>query len=113
MDSFIAELNTLAKTCSFCECLRDSLIGDRIVLEIKNEQTTKKLLRMRDLTLNHSIDVCRSEEVTLGYKRFHFAQRWKKVSGYAIKSDEEKEIGVLRFQAVKEKAVFAKMFVNQ
>ena len=30
---------------------------------IKNKQTTKKLLRMRDLTLNRCIDVCRSEEV--------------------------------------------------
>ena len=43
--------------------MRDSLIRDRIVLGIKNEQTTKKLLRMRDLTLNRCIDVCRSEEV--------------------------------------------------
>ena len=64
VDNFVAELKTLAKTCNFCDCLRDSLIRDRIVLGIKNEQTTKKLLRMRDLTLNKCIDVCRSEEVT-------------------------------------------------
>ena len=63
VDSFVAELRNLAKTCNFCDCLRDSLICDRIVLGIKNEQTTKKLLRMRDLTLNRCIDVCRSEEV--------------------------------------------------
>ena len=63
VDSFVAELRNLAKTCNFCDCLRDSLIRDRIVLGIKNEQTTKKLLRMRDLTLNRCIDVCRSEEV--------------------------------------------------
>ena len=64
VDNFVAELKTLAKTCNFCECLRDSLIRDRIVLGIKNEQTTKKLLRTRDLTLNKCIDICRSEEVT-------------------------------------------------
>ena len=63
VDSFVAELRNLAKTCNFCDCLQDSLIRDRIVRGIKNEQTTKKLLRMRDLTLNHCIDVCRSEEV--------------------------------------------------
>ena len=63
VDSFVAELRNLAKTCNFCDCLRDSLTRDRIVLGIKNEQTTKKLLRMRDLTLNRCIDVCRSEEV--------------------------------------------------
>ena len=64
VDNFVAELKTLAKTCNFCECLRDSLIRDRIVLGIKNEQTTKKLLRIRDLTLNKCIDICRSKEVT-------------------------------------------------
>ena len=31
-DCFVAELKTLAKTCNFCDCLRDSLIRDRIVL---------------------------------------------------------------------------------
>ena len=64
VDSFVAELRNLAKTRNFCDCLQDSLIRDLIVLGIKNEQTTKKLLRVRDLTLNHCIDVCRSEEVT-------------------------------------------------
>ena len=64
VDSFVAELKTLAKTCNFCDCLRDSLICDRIVLGIKNEQTAKKLLRMRDLTLTRCIDVCRIKEVT-------------------------------------------------
>ena len=53
-DSFVAKKKTLAKTCSFCNCLLDSLIPDRIVLGINiNEQTAKKLLRMRDPTLNH------------------------------------------------------------
>ena len=52
VDSYVAELKTLAKTCNFCDCLRDSLIRDCIVLGIKNEQTMKKLLKMRDLTLN-------------------------------------------------------------
>ena len=45
-DCFVAELKTLAKTCNFCDCLHDSLIRDRIVLGIKDEQTTKKLLRI-------------------------------------------------------------------
>ena len=52
VDNFVAELKTLAKTCNFCDCLRDSLISDLIILGIKNEQTTKKLLRIRDLPFN-------------------------------------------------------------
>ena len=54
----------MAKTCNFYDYLRDSLIRDCIVFGIKDEQTTKKLLRTRDLTLNRFIDICRSEEVT-------------------------------------------------
>ena len=63
IDSFVAELKTLAKTCNFRDCLRDSLIRDRIVLGVKKENTTRKLLRERDLTLNRRIDICRSEEI--------------------------------------------------
>ena len=183
IDSYVAELKTLAKTCNFCNCLRDSLIRDRVVLGIKNEQTTKKLLRMRDLTLSKCIDTCRSEEITemqmksmsetsndyankikaqrrqqykesesdgsedderktkqvekkisckfCGFEHFpdkqkcpawgktcnkckrknHFAKRCRKSSIYCIESEEE-EISVVRIQAMKEKAVFAKMLVN-
>ena len=64
VDSYLAELKTLAKTCNFCDCLRDSLIRDCIILGIKNEQTPKKLLRMQNLTLNLCIDVCHSKDVT-------------------------------------------------
>ena len=37
VDSVVAELRNLAKTCNFCGYLRDSLIHDRIVLGIKND----------------------------------------------------------------------------
>ena len=40
VDSFVAELKTLAKTCNFCDCLRDSLIRYGIMLGVKNKQTT-------------------------------------------------------------------------
>ena len=64
VNCFVVELKTLAKTCNFYNCLRDSLIRDRIALRIKDEQTTKKFLRIRDLPLNRCIDICGSEEVT-------------------------------------------------
>ena len=43
IDSFVAELRNLAKTCNFCDCLRDSLIRDRIVLVFnsKHNRNTK------------------------------------------------------------------------
>ena len=172
VDIFVAELKTLAKTCNFCDCLRDGLIRDRIVLGIGNEQTTK-LLRIRDLTLNKCIAICRSEEIAevqmktlsepvdgsdvhqvtskvrrqsvdgkskkisckfCGYEhqfdrkkcpawektcnrckgKNHFAKRCKEVSVYNIESEEEsEEIRVVRIQAVKGRAVYAKMLVRQ
>lgn len=36
IDSCIATLRTLAQTCNFCECLRDTLIRDRILLGVCN-----------------------------------------------------------------------------
>ena len=39
VDSFVAELRNLAKTCNFCDCLRDSLIRDRIVLVFSSWMT--------------------------------------------------------------------------
>ena len=73
-------------TSSLC-CLRDSLISDRIVLGIKDEQTTKKLLRIRDLTLNWCIDICRSEEVTV----LHMKSLWEPVDNInQVKSKKTK-----------------------
>ena len=64
VDRFAAELKTLAKSSNFCNC-RESPICDRMVLTIENEQTTKKLLLIRHLTLSKCIDICRSEEITV------------------------------------------------
>ena len=73
IDAHVATLRTLAQTCNFCECLRDSLIRDRIVLGIFNPQTRKRLLQERKLTLNKCIDICRSTETT--------ASQMKAISG--------------------------------
>ena len=44
VDSFAVELKTLDKTCNFCDCLRDSLIRDLIVLGIAYTKHHKLLL---------------------------------------------------------------------
>ena len=74
-DAYVATLRTLAQTCNFCECMRDSLIRDRIVLGVGNAQTRKKLLQQRKLTLNKCIDTCRSVETA--------ATQMKAISGTA------------------------------
>ena len=65
IDSYIATLRTLAQKCNFCECLRDTLIRDRILLGVCNPQKRKRLLQERKLTLSKCIDICRSNEPTV------------------------------------------------
>ena len=64
VDEYIAELRTLAQTCSFCTCLSDSLLRDRIVLGIKDAATHKCLIRQPELTLAKCIDICRSDKAS-------------------------------------------------
>ena len=78
-DAYVAALRTLSQTCNFCECIRESLIRDRIVLGIQNLQTRKRLLQERKLTLNKCIDICRSSETS--------ASQMKIISG--IKTSED------------------------
>ena len=63
IDTYVSELIVLAKTCNFGD-LHDSLLRDRIVLGIRNNQTRKKLLQTRNLTLAACIDTCRAAEAT-------------------------------------------------
>ena len=64
IDSYVSVLRDLSQTCNFCECLRETLLRDRIVLGIKDSSTRKVLLQKRKLTLKDTIDICRSAEAT-------------------------------------------------
>lgn len=56
VDAYITALRTLAKTCNF-GILEDSLIRDRIVTGVKDNQARKKLLQVSKLTLKDCIDI--------------------------------------------------------
>jgi hypothetical protein len=62
IDVYVAALRTLAKTCNFCDCLKDTLLRDRIVLGIQSQPTRKRLLQDQKLTLQKCINICRSVE---------------------------------------------------
>ena len=63
-DTYLSSLKTLAKSCNFCDCLRDSLLRDRIVLGVVDDSLRKHLLQERELTLPKCSDICRSYENT-------------------------------------------------
>ena len=56
-------LRSLAKTCNFGS-MQDRMIRDRVVVEIRDNGTRKKLLAENKLTLNKCIDICRAIETT-------------------------------------------------
>ena len=60
VEDCIAALRTLASTCNFCDCLKDSLLRDRIVLGIKDSSTRKRSLQESDLSLKTCVDMCRA-----------------------------------------------------
>jgi len=64
IDKLVSALMKQTKTCEFCDCLRDELIRDRIVVGIKKDATRKKLLTKKKLTLKAAIDICRCDEAT-------------------------------------------------
>ncbi|XP_048585750.1 uncharacterized protein LOC116606612 [Nematostella vectensis] len=64
IDSYVASLKTLAETCNFCECLKTSLLRDRVVLGVKDDHTRKRLLQEGKLTLQKALDICHSYEKT-------------------------------------------------
>ena len=53
----------MAKTCNF-GTLENSLIRDRLVVSIRDNNLRKRLLQVSKLTLKVAIDVCRSYETT-------------------------------------------------
>ena len=65
IENYTTVLRTMAKSCNFCDCLHDQLICDRMVLGVQDQQTRKKLLQERNLTLQRYIDICKSAEITL------------------------------------------------
>ena len=61
---YLTDLRHLVKNCNFCNCLCDTLLRDRIVMGIHDNETRKRLLDMKDLALDQCVDVCRAYEAT-------------------------------------------------
>ena len=62
IEAFATSLRNLARTCGFCDCLHDSLIKDRIVTGILDDETRQTLLQERKLDINKCIDICKGVE---------------------------------------------------
>ena len=63
IDAFVTDLRSKAKTCEFGD-LQDSLIRDRNVCGIDDNNTRERLLRNNALTLEKAIDAVRAAETS-------------------------------------------------
>ncbi len=66
INAYMTDLKNKAKDCEFGQ-LTDSLIRDRIVYGVTNNQARARLLREPDLSLNKAVDICRTNEATQSY----------------------------------------------
>lgn len=62
-DCFITKLKTQIKKCDF-GAISDSLLVDKIIIGIKNEDLRKKLLTEENLTLERAVNACKINEQT-------------------------------------------------
>lgn len=60
-EKYLAELRKLIKTCEYGQ-LEDSLLRDKIIIGIRDEETKKRLLQTQNLDLRRTIDICRTNE---------------------------------------------------
>ena len=61
-DDFLCAIKEIAGFCDFCTSCLDNRLRDRIVTGIQNEDTIKRLLEEKNLTLQKAIDTCRACE---------------------------------------------------
>ena len=59
---FYTELQRLLSTCNYCESCKESILKDRIVMGINDSNLQKDLLKIRNLSLQMTIDTCRANE---------------------------------------------------
>jgi hypothetical protein len=64
IEHYVGILRHLSSTCKFCDCFIDSLIRDRIVMGIHDDEARRTLLQQKHLTLTECIDICKGIEGT-------------------------------------------------
>ena len=62
IDEYVFVLRNMAKTCGFCDCMRELLRMDRLLLGITDDKTREELLSTHNLTLSKTIEICCAKE---------------------------------------------------
>ncbi|XP_011674436.2 uncharacterized protein K02A2.6-like [Strongylocentrotus purpuratus] len=62
IEQYVTVLRTMSKSCGFCECMKDKLLMDRLLLGVSDDSMREKMMGIPDLTLSKAIDICKAVE---------------------------------------------------
>lgn len=79
-DSFLSNLRKLVKKCDYAE-METTLLRDRIVVGISNNLLKKKLLKIRDLTLDDVIKLC-TVDASKGFWQLKLSEESSKLTTF-------------------------------
>ncbi|KOB66360.1 Uncharacterized protein OBRU01_21315, partial [Operophtera brumata] len=68
VDQYAFELNKLETSCEFKD-LRDDIIRDRLICGLREDGLKERLLRVSDLTLKKTLDICTVAEISRAQTR--------------------------------------------
>jgi len=65
---FLADLHRLIKTCGYYPACEPTIIRDRIVIDIRDEDIREDILKEPKLTLTQCIEICKAGEAATSHK---------------------------------------------
>ena len=104
IDKYATVLRNMTDSCEFQD-LKDSLIRDRIVFGIADNNVRERLLRVPDLTLNKALKIARAAETTQSQlkqmQNLHEVNTVgkRKENFFRKKDEEKKEISKRKYSA--------------
>ena len=64
IEQYVTVLRTMSKSCGFCECMKDKLLIDRMLLGVKDDRMRELLIAKSDLDVKTAVDTCKAVEAT-------------------------------------------------
>ena len=91
-DVFLADIQRLIKTCEYCAKCKDSILKDKIVVGVRDEQLQKDLLKVKELNLNQAIDQSKASEKAVQHNQVLRNETVHKLSSNQVKYGEARRL---------------------
>ena len=88
IEEYVSILRIMAKTCGCCDCMRELLLMDRLLLGVTDDKTREELLSTHDLTPSKTIEICDAKEAASLYMKALKSEEINKV----IRKSEKKSL---------------------